>query len=104
MTNPQHFFLVYSIIGYKNKKNENLQAPFTFITFGPSENINRKAYLDLAVYAQKHAITFLGEDQVSEITSVEVHAISHLGFMTKEEFEITGDEPSESAVNTEPEK
>lgn len=95
MSEPQHYFLVYSVIGYKDKQGTSFQAPFTFVTFGANRNINRKAYIDLAVYAQKHSIEYLGEDKVSEITSVEVHAISHLGYMTKEEFELEEDPKKE---------
>lgn len=92
---PKHYwFLVFSTIGYVDKDGKYFQVPFTFITFGDNANINRNAYLDMTVYAQKHGIEFLGgEEKVQKITSVEVHSISNLGYMTKEEFEGTMDKP-----------
>lgn len=92
---PKHYwFLIFSTIGYVDKNGKYFQVPFSFVTFGDSANINRNAYLDMAVFAQKHGVEFLGgEDKVQKITSVEVHSISNLGYMTKEEFEGTCDKP-----------
>lgn len=89
MTDLYDWFLVFATLGYIDKENNPKQVPFDFITHGDSEKITMQGYEAMCAYAEKHALEFIGEDNIQKLTAVVVHSISHLGRMSKEEFEGT---------------